>query len=146
MISKFVIWVQAQAWKLGTGAALATAVTLAVALGVCSVQKGRAETARDALAASIDAPLTGWAARLSQCSANVDVLDDAIDGQNRVIEEAGKASTARLAEAAKSVAAARRDQVQSDAKIAVLMKPLVGADTCLRVIEADERLMRSLKP
>lgn len=144
MIAKLVIWVQAQAWKLGALGGLAVALSLAVALGVCTVQKNRAVTARDALAASIDAPVTGWAARLRQSEANVGVLDKAIAGQNDAIKANAKASAERLAEAEKGLAVARRDQAKAAAKIEALMKPLVGADTCTRVVEADERLLRSL--
>jgi hypothetical protein len=140
-----IAWLEARAWQVGTIGAAAVALGLAVALSISTARLHDAQTARDALQASIDAPGTGWAARLTTCTNNTATLKAGIEAQNGQIEGLRAEGAKRLAEADKAVTAAQRDAAKAQAKIAALMKPLVGADTCLRVIEADERLLETLK-
>lgn len=107
---------------------------------VAGRKAGRAE-----VQATIDQPVTGWKARLATCQGNTVVLQGALASQNDRIDSLGRDSAARLAEAEKGLAAAQRGQAAAEARVAKIMKPLVGADTCLRVIEADQRLMESLR-
>lgn len=140
-----IAWLEARVWQIGTTVATVTAFGLAVALSTTTARLHDAQTAAAALTASIDAPVTGWAARLTTCQNNTATLDAAIQSQNAAIKRNGEEAAARLAMASAALSAAQRDAAKSEVKIAALMKPLVGADTCLRVIEADERLLESLK-
>lgn len=140
-----IAWLEARVWQIGTAVATVTAFGLAVALSTTTARLHDAQTAAAALTASIDAPVTGWAARLTTCQNNTATLDAGIAAQNGQIDALKVDGAKRLAEADKAVSAAQRDAAKSEAKIAALMKPLVGADTCLRVIEADERLLETLK-
>jgi len=72
-------------------------------------------------------------------------LQAGIDEQNGKIDALKADGARRMAEAEKALAAAQRDAAKAQTKITALMKPLVGVDTCQRVIEADERLLETLK-
>lgn len=129
------------------GQAVIALVLIAVGLlalynaGFVSGRKaGRAE-----VTATIEQPVTGWKARLSTCQESSDVLLGSIDTQNAAIEALRKDGEVRLAEADKALTKAQKGQAAAEAKVAKIMKPLVGVDTCMRVIEADERLMESLR-
>ena len=140
-----IAFLQAKVWQLGTGVATAAALVLAISLTVTTAGLHRVENERDDIRASIEEPVTGWGARLGTCQANGEALIGRLDAQSVAVAAMGQSSAARIAEAEKGLAAARRDQSQAVAKVTALMKPLVGADTCVRLIEADERLMESLK-
>lgn len=132
-------------WQVGAIGAGVLAAGLAISLALTSANLHRVEKERDDVRASIEAPVTGWAARLTTAQDNASRLKAAVDDQNARIDALGRDSAARIAEAEKGLAAAQRGQAAAEAKVAKIMKPLVGADTCLRVIEADERLMESLR-
>lgn len=140
-----IAWLEARVWQLGTIGATAMAFALAVSLSIATARLHDAQTAAAALTASIDAPVTGWAARLTTCQNNTASLESAIAERNARIDALAADSARRLAEATKAVTAAQRQASQAEAKVQTIMKPLVGADQCLRFIEADERLMGSLK-
>lgn len=140
-----IAWIEARIWQVGTIGASAAAIGLGIALLVSGARLKDAEAARDKLQASITAPGTGWAARLTTCQNNVVTLGSAIQTQNDAIKRTGEESAARLAAASAALKAAQRDNARAEAKVAALMKPLVGVNTCQRVIEADERLLESLK-
>jgi hypothetical protein len=140
-----IAFLQAKVWQLGTGVATAAALVLAISLALATANLHRVEKERDDVRASIEKPGTGWAARLGTCQANGEALIGRLDVQTAAVAALGQASATRIAEAEKGLAAARRDQSRAEAKVSALMKPLVGADTCLRMIEADERLMESLR-
>lgn len=82
---------------------------------------------------------------LDQCNANVKVKDDAIAGQNASIAQTAADSAKALAVASAGVTAAQKETALGRAKIASLMKPLTGIDTCARVLEANDRLTETLK-
>lgn len=95
--------------------------------------------------ASIDAPLTGWSARLAQSEANYAKLKLTADGQTAELRAKSAADAATLASATKDLTAAQATTATYAAKIATLMKPLVGIDTCARVMDADQRLLGTLQ-
>lgn len=95
-------------------------------------QTWKAEAERDARA-------------LLVCQGNVATLDVAISRQNAAVAAKAAADQARLSLAERELASARAANAKSASRIAELMRPLVGADTCTRLIEVDERLTRSLQ-
>lgn len=130
--------------KVGIGVLIALAVFAALAWwGKSSYDHGH-DAGAAKVQAAIDAPVTGWSARLAQCTANVAVKDAAIDGQNAQIMATAKISADALAKATADLQAARTANVKDAAKLASLMKPLTGVDTCARVLEADKRLLGTL--
>lgn len=137
--------IRAAGWQIGAIAAGVAAVglTASVLWGQAQLKAARAE--RDQVRAAIEAPGTGWAARLAQSQLNNVTLQRAIDGQNAAIKANSEESARRLQAATEAVDQAKRDTARSKAKVAALMKPLSGFDTCARVIEADQRLLESLK-
>lgn len=138
-------WIEARVWQIGAIGGGLVAAGLAVSLAITAANLHRVEKERDDVRASITAPVTGWAARLTTAQNNAATLEGRVKDQNARIDALGRDSAARLAEAEKALTAAQRGQAVAEAKVAKIMKPLVGADTCLRVIEADERLMESLR-
>lgn len=140
-----IAWLEARVWQFGTVVATLAAFGLAITLSIANARLHDAQTSRDALQASIDTPVTGWAARLTTAKNNAATLDAAIKAQNATIDAMGKDSARRLATASAALAEADKRTASDQARIAKLMKPLVGVDTCQRVIEADERLLESLK-
>ena len=137
--------IRAAGWQIGAVTAGLAAVGLAVAVLAGHAQLKAARADRDQARAAIEAPVTGWAARLAQCQLNAGALQRAIDGQNAAIKANGEESARRLQAAAEAVDQAQRGAARAEAKVAALMKPLAGFDTCARVIEADQRLLESLK-
>lgn len=140
-----IAWLEARVWQFGTIVASVMAFGLAIALSISGARLHDAQTSRDALQASIDAPVTGWAARLTTAQNNAATLEDEIKDRNATIDAMGKDSARRLATASAALAEADKRAASDQARIAKLMKPLVGVDTCQRVIEADERLLESLR-
>jgi chromosome segregation ATPase len=138
-------WLEARAWQIGAIAAGAAALGMAVSLSIANARLHDAQATRDALQASIDAPVTGWAARLTTAQNNAATLEATIKSRNDQIDAMGKDSKRRLDEAAAALAAADKRAASDQARIDKLMKPLVGVGTCQRVIEADQRLLESLK-
>jgi len=136
---------EARVWQFGTIGATAVAFGLAIALSIATARLHDAQVSRDALTASIETPVTGWAARLTTARNNASVLETSIGDQNAKIDALSKDSAARLALATAALAAADKRAAGDQARIAKLLKPLVGSNTCQRVIEADERLLESLK-
>ena len=133
-----------QLWKVGAIGAGVAAAGLAISLALTTANLHRVEKERDDVRTSITAPVTGWAARLTTAQNNAATLEARIKDQNARIDAMGKESAARLAEADRSLVAAQRGQAAAEAKVAKIMKPLVAADMCLRVREADARLLESL--
>lgn len=127
--------------KVGIGVLIALAVLAAIAWwGKSNYDNGYAAGAAKVQAA-IDAPVTGWSARLQQCTDNVAVKDQAIAGQNAAISKASAASAAALKVATDKLAAVQAQAAKSDAKVASLMKPLTGATVCDRVQDSDKRFL-----
>ena len=138
-------WIEARVWQIGAIGGGLVAAGLAVSLALTTANLHRVEKERDDVRASITAPVTGWAARLTTAQNNAGRLQASIDDQNARIDALGRDSAARLAAAEKALTAAQRGQAAAEAKVAKIMKPLVAADLCLRVQEADARLLESLK-
>lgn len=136
---------RARAWQLGAIGAAALVVILSIALAVSAANLRRVVKERDDVRASITAPVTGWAARLTTVQANQARLQAAVNDQNARLAAITADGAGRIAAAEKDLVEARRGQTKAEAQIASLMKPLVGGDLCLRVQEADARLMETLK-
>ena len=132
-------------WQAGAIGAGVVAAGLAISLAITSANLHRVEKERDDVRASITAPVTGWAARLTTAQNNVGTLERRIADQNVRIDALGRDSAARLAEAERGLAAAQRGQAAAETKIAAIMKPLVAVDSCARVYEADHRLLETLR-
>ncbi len=132
-------------WQAGAIGAGVTALGLALALAVTSANLHRVEKERDDVRDSITAPVTGWAARLTTVQANQARLQAAVNDQNARLAAISADGAGRIAAADKDLVEARRGQTKAEAHVARLMKPLVGSDLCLRVQEADARLMETLK-
>lgn len=140
-----IAWLEARVWQFGTAVATLAAFGLAISLSITTARLHDAQKSRDALQASIDTPVTGWAARLTTCQNNTETLQAGIAAQNGQVEGLRAEGAKRMAEAQAALVAAEKRAAADQDRIAKLMKPLVGVDTCQRVIEADERLLESLK-
>lgn len=140
-----IAWLEARVWQVGTIGATAVAFGLAIALSISTARLHDAQADRDALRTSIETPVTGWAARLTTCQNNTASLRAGIEAQNGQIDALKADGAKRLAAANAAIAAADKRAASDQVRIAKLLKPLVGADTCQRVIEADERLLESLR-
>lgn len=84
-------------------------------------------------------------ADLDQCHANGRALNAAIDGQNVAIQANSAADLAKLATASTELTRAQRETREAQSVVAQLMRPLVGVDTCARVLEVDRRFLETLK-
>lgn len=82
---------------------------------------------------------------LLTCQGNVSTLDGALSRQSAAVAAKSAADQARISLAERGLAEARAANAKAAGRIAELMRPLAGADTCTRVIEVDERLLRSLQ-
>ena len=138
-------WIEARVWQIGAIGGGLVAAGLAVSLALTTANLHRIEKERDEVRASITAPVTGWAARLTTAQNNAATLEARIKDQNARIDALGRDSAVRLAEADKALTAAQRGQAAAEAKVAKIMKPLVAVDSCARVYEADQRLLESLR-
>lgn len=138
-------WLEKQAWKIASGVLLIMVISLGIQLARVAADRAKIEKQRAALELAIDKPVTGWRARMLTCTNNTAELKGAISAQNDRIKVLGEQSAARIAGAEQALVAAERGKAAADAKIKSLLRPLVGSDTCLRVIEADARLLESLR-
>jgi hypothetical protein len=134
-------WLAAQAWKIGTGVASAAALGLSVALMISQAQHG-ADVRK---IASHEETIRGLGAMLTQCRENTTMLEGAIRTQNTAIATQAAEGAKRLAAAEQGLATAQAATLAAERRIGVLMRPLVGADTCQRMIEMDERVLEDLK-
>lgn len=136
---------RARAWQLGAIGAGVLVLILSIALAVTVMNFRRVEKERDGVRASITSPVTGWAARLATVQANQARLQAAVNEQNARLSTLSVEGQQRIAAAEQGLADALKGQDKAQAQIARVMKPLVGSDLCLRVQEADARLMETLK-
>lgn len=137
-------WFKAQAWKLATAGTATVALGLGVALVVEKIEHGKTEQARELLHAQIYDVGTGLIARNTQLATNVQQLQTTIDAQNVASQVRADRDAAALAEANKSLTAAQAATAKANARVAELMRPLVGKDFCTRVVEMDERILKDL--
>lgn len=84
-------------------------------------------------------------ADLDQCHANGRALNAAIAGQNEAIRKNSAADAAKLATASTELTKAQQETREAQAVFSQLMRPLVGVDTCARVLEVDRRFLETLK-
>lgn len=139
-------WLEARVWQVGAIGASALALTLAVALGVTTLQRNGAARDRDALRAQIHAPVTGYIARLATCRGNVAALEGGLTRQNAAVDALRRDGAARIAAAEQRLAAAQR--AAADARLRadrLLNAPLVEVGRCERFEEADARVLEALR-
>ena len=140
-----IAWLEARAWQVGAIAASAAALSLSVALVASKISEHRLTSQLAEVQASIDDPRTGYIVRLAQCRTNYETVSGELGRQNDAIKRQTEDSAKRIAEAEKSLTVAHAATAAAERRIGVLLRPLVSADTCSRVIEMDERLLESLK-
>lgn len=144
-------WAAWRAITSRTGLTVIVVLAIVGALGAGLVAFGHARFAagrtagRAEVQKTIDAPATGWSARLDQCQANTATAKGALEDQNASLRRQAAEDAARLAAATKDLASAQRETKATSARIAQLMKPLAGPDQCARAIEVDKRLLEQLK-
>ena len=133
---------RARAWQIGTFAASAVALSLAVALGVTTIQKNR-------LAREVErknAEIIRVKADLGQCRANTQTLEKAIENSNAEIQRVAQAGADKLRVAEDAVAAAKSGTARVNARINLLMKtPALGATQCERVEEIDRAVQEAFR-
>ncbi len=103
------------------------------AIGAASVQR------------LIDAPVTGWAARLEACRASGEALQAGLDAQSKANATQSAHDAAALAQATTSLHSAQAATVQAQRSVGRIMAPLPVAPTCARVDEVDKRLMEAVR-
>lgn len=138
-------WLKPRAFSLISLVAHVLTIALSVAYLVASARLRDAVAQRDALQASIDAPVTGWAARLATCQGNAGVLQAGIKTQSTAIDELGAEGRKRLAAAEADLVAARKDTARAQARVSALLQPLSAGDACRRAVEADDRFLEALR-
>lgn len=132
--------IRARAWQAAT---VGTAVALLGVSGAWLIEKhdhGRTRAELTAVQTDRDELVT----RLAIANGNITNLSVAIDERNKAIDAQASRDAAALAEAGKRLAAAQAATAKANAKVADLMRPLVGQDYCSRVVEMDERIMKDL--
>jgi hypothetical protein len=97
------------------------------------VKDGRAQ-----VTALIEAPNTGWRARLSQCSG-------ALATQNATMKTRSEEAAATLAAQAVTLREALDEAKRAQKTAAAVMRPLKATERCARLDEVDRRLMDMLK-
>lgn len=100
---------------------------------------------RDRLRTSIEAPLTGWSARLDQCRANVKTLDETLQVQNAAVDANARDAAGRIAAAEARLRRAEADHARTRRRMADLDQPLRDATPCGRMTEADQRFQELLR-
>jgi translation initiation factor 2B subunit (eIF-2B alpha/beta/delta family) len=134
-------WLEAQAWKLTTAAASATAIGLAVALVIAQAQHHTDEKTIKAQALSIDS----LGDSLDQCRVNTATLEGAVRSRNAEIDRQATEGKKRLEAAEKGLKEAQAATLAAERRVGVLLRPLAGADSCARMAEMDARILEDLK-
>ena len=133
---------RARAWEIGTFAASAVALTLAVALGVTTIQKNglKDEVERK------DAEIVRVKTDLGQCRSNTQTLEKAIEASNAEVQRVAQAGADKLRAAEDLLLAARGETARVNARINLLMKtPALGATQCERVEEIDRAVQEAFR-
>lgn len=152
---------QARAWAASALAVLAKPLATTLPLGawialpvvalVATCSHGSAELKRGVtlgraqVQATIDAPVTGWAAMLKQCRLDKQTLLDGIDVQNKAMKARSDQATASLTAQGAALKSAQATVARQAANTAKLMTPLAAGDTCTRVLEVDRRFLETLQ-
>lgn len=140
-----IAWLEGRLWQAIAITAGVLAV-IGILFGIVSaIRLKSVEAERDRLELSIRAPVTGWAARLSQCHANVSTLEQARVTQNKAIEAYAKDASTRVAAAETELRRVRAEHAHDALRIAALVKPLHENGACARMSEADRRILEILK-
>lgn len=134
-------WLEAQAWKLTTAAAGVTALGLGVSLLFAQNQHRKDEKRIAAQVLTIDT----LGDSLDQCRVNVSSLEGAVAQRNVEIDRQAAESKKRLETAQSTLKSAQAATLAAERRIGVLMRPLVGADSCSRMTEMDDRILEDLK-
>lgn len=138
-----------QAWKLATFGTGIVGTAVAVGLGVCllveKAEHAKTEADRADLYSQIYTPKTGYLAQVTQLRTNYETCSASLVTQNAAIEKLAVAGTAALAEAERKLDDAQEQSRRANARVAEIMKPLVGTDTCQRSVEIYERIKKDLK-
>lgn len=101
---------------------------------------GRAEVQEQ-----IDMPVVGWAARLEACGRNTDTLQASIRERNATITAQSREATDKLKTQERMVDGLRGQLGTAQRQATAVMRPLVGIDTCARVLEVDRRFVETLR-
>jgi hypothetical protein len=125
----------------------ALALILAVIAGAEAVQVHDARAEAVGLHSAIEAPATGWAARLAACSTNATNLQGQLQDQSAAIKTNAAAQAAKLAEAAKIAAQAEQGRARAEALVQQLSayRTPAGSDACADLEAADAAVLRSLQ-
>ena len=94
--------------------------------------------------ATIDAPVTGWAARLATCKGNAAALQAGLDAQSKAAAQMSEADTAALASATVALHTAQAATVRAQGKVGRVLAPLPAGDACDRLNAVDARLMETV--
>lgn len=82
---------------------------------------------------------------LKTCKTNLDGANGSLAALSTATQAKADEDAASLAKAAAALVAAQKSASKADARIALLSKPLVGADLCTRAVEAQKRVVESVK-
>lgn len=123
-------WVRWAVWGL--------VVTFAVFWALHNSYQRGVTDGRAKVTALIEAPGTGWRARLGQCTTAVTAQNDRVKANSDAASKTLKEQTATLREALDEAKRAQKT-------VTVVMKPLKATERCARVDEIDQRLLDTLK-
>lgn len=127
MIAWFLSFLKGPLGGVVMGGVAAAALIGCVVLGI---RGSFAEARAERLQTEIDAPETGWRAKLADCQAGKTALAQAIDKQNAEVLNIAKESTARLQSAAKAVGVAKVLTERAIDKAGTILARQSGSDTC----------------
>lgn len=121
--------------KLAGPIATFIAVILGTMLVLSSCENGKLER-------SIEAPKTGWRAKLktsednlSTCRGNVNALNASIDSQNHAVDALASESAARTREAERRASQARQDRITASSEATRILTARPGSDSCVSALD-----------
>lgn len=107
----------------------------------CGKKQGEADRAERAEKATKDETAKLWT-----CSGNLTAVRAGVDQRNAEIEAQRKAFEAKLATSEQAAVEARKSLATAQAKAnRLLATPLPGADQCVRMLQADEAVVKELR-
>lgn len=135
-------WFEARAWQVGTIAAAACAVFLAITAGVLWVQKTNLQRDNAALTLAAERSQRD----LTTCHQSVDALTKAVADQSAEVQRVAQAGADRLKAAEKAIAAGLTEAQRLQSRVDLLLRtPALGADRCARVDEVDRAVQEAFR-
>lgn len=134
------------AWQAGAVAAAVALLTVSGFLIAAQVENRRIAAVNRALDDRITNPKTGYVVKLVQAETNTAVVVAGLERQNAALKAKAAQDAARLAETTRLLATAQADsRVARREAAALLSRPPAGDTLEQRVLDADARILETLK-